>query len=163
MFDPRKKQTGPGIPGPESGRSENLPVTYIDALRLHFDFDLARLGRLLLGKGNGEHAILVLGPDLVRVERVGDGETADEVAVAPLDAVEPFAGIALLELALTGDGQRLVLDPDIDGVPGHIRQIGLEHEFVPGLINVDCRAPRPVVLRFVEQSADRIFKQTEIR
>ena len=93
--------------------------------RLHFDFDLAGLGGFLLGKGHGQHAILEPGADLLGIESVGHGEAADEAAIAALDAVIPFAGFWLFELALAGDGQGLVFDADVDVLLVDIRQSAL--------------------------------------
>src|SRR5579864_3294656 len=84
-------------------------------LRRHFDFDLARLGGFLLRKGDGQYAVLVRGRDLLCIERVGNGEAADELTVIALDPVEALGGAGRgFEGALAGDGEGLVLDADVD-------------------------------------------------
>src|SRR5215471_11192174 len=54
---------------------------------LDFDLDLARLGGFLLGKRDGQDAVLEAGIDLIGIEAVGHGEAAGKRAVAALHPV----------------------------------------------------------------------------
>src|ERR1035441_9300208 len=56
-------------------------------LHCGLDLDLPRFGGLLLDERDGEHAIVIGGADFVGVEGAGHGKTADEIAIAALDAM----------------------------------------------------------------------------
>src|SRR5438046_5662902 len=118
------------------GRPEPAPrlplFVRCETSRRCFDLYLARLSGLLLGKGDGKHAVLVRGADVFRVERVGHRKAAREVAVVAFDAVIAVTGILLLELALARNGEGLIFDAYIDILEIDIRQIGLEDQLVPG-------------------------------
>src|SRR5271168_2258116 len=66
---------------------ENAYATLLD-----FDFDLAGLGRFLLGERDRQDAILIIGADLVALHGGGKRESADEVAVAAFNAVVALHG-----------------------------------------------------------------------
>jgi hypothetical protein len=94
---------------------------------------------------------------------VGHGEAAREVAVAALDAVIALAATVLLfELALAGDGERLVLDADIDVLEIDIRQIGFHHQLVFGFIDVHGGRPGPVGLGLVEHAGESVLEEADI-
>ena len=69
-----------------------------DALHNRIDLDLPRLGRFLLGEVDGEHAILVGGIDLIGIEGVGYGETANEIAITALDPMVALVVAGLIAI-----------------------------------------------------------------
>src|ERR1017187_2242473 len=132
-----------------------------DPLHGGFDLDLPRFGGLLFDEGDGKHAVVVGSIDLVGIERVGYGETADEIAVAALDAmIALFVGRGG-EFAFAGDGEGLVFHSHVDVLGFHVGQIGLEDEFVLGLIDVDGRCPRAVRLGLGKEPAEGAFDGAE--
>src|ERR1017187_4663048 len=96
------------------GRFQPANARLRASLRVGFDLDLARLGCFFLGQRDAQHAVLERRGDFFGVEAVGHREAACEVAIAALDAVIARDVVLLFELALAGDGERLVLHPDID-------------------------------------------------
>src|SRR5947209_17516828 len=76
-------------------------------LRGRLYFNLPRLGRFLLGKGDAEDAVLEGGGDLLGIKGVRHGEAAHELAVVALDPVIALVAVLGLELPLAGDGERL--------------------------------------------------------
>src|ERR1039457_6447949 len=153
-------QMGPGSPRP--GTKEDRPggLSY-SILLLDFDLDLPRLGSFLLGKRHAEHAILEVRRDVLRVEGIGHGKAAHETAVAALDAVIALLGMFLVELALARDGERLVLHFDVNVLQIDVRQIGLQHQFVLGFVDVHGRRPRTVGPRLVHHAGEGVFEETE--
>lgn len=79
-----------------------------------------------------------------------------------IDAVIPPLGVVLLERALSSEGQGLVLHPHIDVLRIHTRQIGLQDQFILGLVDIDRRGPGPAGARLAEQTGERIFEQSQI-
>src|ERR1019366_8402 len=166
-ISPPEIQMGPGSPRPcrtrtrsesqdgqeacPASRSKRVPTSI---LRLDFDFDLPRLGSFLLGKRHAEHAILELGRDVFRVESIGHREAAHETAVAALDAVIPLLGLFLVELALARNLQRLVLHFDVNVLQIDVRQIGFQHQFVLGFVDVHGRRPGTVGARLVHHTGE---------
>src|ERR1039457_3727987 len=155
--------------GPAPPMGEPAPNYYLyrcdvgesDPLHCGFDLDLPRFGGLLFDEGDGKHAVVVGSIDLVGIERVGYGETANEIAVAALDAmIALFVGRGC-EFAFASDGERLVFHSPVDVLGFHVGQIGLEDEFVLGLIDVDGRGPRAVGLRLGEEAREGAFEGTE--
>ena len=79
---------------------------------------------------------------LAGVDRLRQRERPAERAVAPLDAVELLFLHLARELLLALDGQRAVLDGDVDVLARHVGQLGLQHELVLAvLVDVDRRHP----------------------
>jgi len=128
-------------------------------LRLDFDFDLARLGGFLFGKGDAQDAIFEAGNNVLGIESVGHGEAADEAAIAALDAVIALAGLLLLELALAGDGEGLVLDADVDVFGIDIRDVGFEDELVLGLVDVDGGRPGAGSPGLIDHTGESVFEK----
>src|ERR1017187_6667479 len=129
-------------------------------LRLDFDLDLPRLGGFLLGQRHGEHAILEVRRDVLRIEGIGHREAAYETAVAALDAVIAFFGVFLAELALARNGQRLVLHANVNVLQIDVRQIGFQHQFVLGLVDVHGRRPRTVGARLIHHAGEGVLEET---
>ena len=69
----------------------------------------------LLRDGDRQDAVLEVGVDGGDVDGLGEDEGAREAAVAPFDALEPFA-LRLARPALAAQRQLAVLDLDLDVV-----------------------------------------------
>ena len=129
---------------------------------LDFDFDLARLGGFLLGKGDGQHAVLVSGRNFSVSNVGGTAKLRTKFAVAALDAVIALCVFVLLELALPRDGQGLVFHADIDVFGSTSGRSALSDQFVLGFVDVDGGGPRTVAAGFVHQPGEGIFEEAEI-
>src|SRR4051794_1165413 len=88
-------------------RSGSLPLD--GALAGAVDGDPARLALLGLGDADLEHAAVEAGGHGLGVDALGQGQRAAERAGGALDADVALAGLLVLGLALTRDGQRRVL------------------------------------------------------
>src|SRR6516165_5515665 len=98
-------------------------------LRLsHLNLDGLGLGFLTLGQGQGQNAVLVLGLNILRVDRIGQREGTRKAPVAPLDAMITLLFHVPLELALSADEQGLVFDADLDILRIDARQLCLDHQ-----------------------------------
>src|ERR1019366_5072108 len=124
-----------------------------DPLHGGFDLDLPRFGGLLFDQGDGEHAVVVGSIDLVCIEGAGNGETAHEIAIAALDAMIALFVAGGGEFAFAGDGEGLVFHSHVDVLGFHVGQVGLDDEFVLGLVDVDGRGPRAVRLGLGKEPA----------
>src|SRR6516225_9109682 len=92
----------------------------------HLNSDLARLGNLLFGERYRHRAVLIVGLDMLGIDRVRQRKRAVERSISPLDPViASFLGL-LFELTLTAEGQRPVLHPHIDVLELYIRDVGLD-------------------------------------
>ncbi|MCU1270719.1 MAG: hypothetical protein JWN74_2013 [Acidobacteriaceae bacterium] len=78
------------------------------------DFNLLRLGFSLLGKLDLQYPLVIVRLNVLGINRIRQGEGAGEAAILPLNPAEVLFFFFLLELALAMNGQRVVLDPDID-------------------------------------------------
>src|SRR5437868_9667126 len=94
------------------GLTVNLGFDGLLAPNIHLD--LLGLGFGLLGKGNLQHALVIVSSHLPRIYRAGQRERPGELSVLPLDATKVLLFLFLLDLALAVDGERGVLDADID-------------------------------------------------
>src|SRR5262249_37884362 len=130
-------------------------------LVLHFYLDLPRLGSVLLRQGYGQNAVLKAGVDFFSVEGVRDSEAAGKVAVTALHPVITLRIVAAIELALPGDRQGLVLHSYIQVFEFHFRDIGLQYEFVIGLVYIDCGRPGTIGLGLGEETAERVLEVTK--
>lgn len=82
--------------------------------RTYAYLDLLRLGFGFLGQRHLQHALVVIGLDVLAVDRRGQGEGAGEAAVLALDPAVVLFFLLLLELALAVNGERGVLDANVD-------------------------------------------------
>src|SRR5262245_1330597 len=89
-------------------------------LRRDFDVDGPRPRIRPHRERHGEHAVLVFGRDLRGVNRLRQLERSAEGAVGALDPMELLLPSLALELALTLEGQRVVLDRYGDVFPLHV-------------------------------------------
>src|SRR5438105_7851369 len=105
------------------------------------DLDRPGLRFLPLGQGQGQHAVLVLGVGLLRVDRAGQREAAHERAIRPLDTMVIVLLRLVLELALALEVQGAVIDADLDVLRVHARQFRLQHYVVLGFVDVYRRSP----------------------
>ena len=134
-----------------------------DASACHLDFDLARLGSFPLRKRDAEDAVFVAGGDLLRVESVGNGEAAGELAVVALAAVEAACALAEgVEVALTGDGKCLILHANIDVFEVDAGEIGDEDEVIFVLEDVDRRRPGPIGLGLGEDAGKGVLESAKV-
>src|SRR5215218_1574463 len=78
------------------------------------DRDAARLALLGLGDADLEHAAIEARLDGVGVDALGQGQRPRERAEGTLHAVEAHLARLVLRLALARDGQRAVLELDLD-------------------------------------------------
>src|SRR6201998_3251496 len=78
------------------------------------DLDLLGLGLGLLLELELQHAIFVLGGDVLSFDSRGKGEGAREATIAPLDAMEVLFLFFLLELALALYDQRVVFHGHVE-------------------------------------------------
>src|SRR5437764_11916439 len=91
---------GTGTPAPPS----------LGALRGHVDLDLTGLHFLTQRQPNRQHAVLVLGGDFPRVDRLRKRERAGERPVATLDPMELLLLRVGRDLLLALDGEHAVID-----------------------------------------------------
>ena len=78
------------------------------------DLDLLRLGFGFLGQADLQHALIVIGLDVFVVDGCRKREGASETAILALDPAIVLFFLFLLELAFAMNGQRVVLDADVD-------------------------------------------------
>src|SRR5690348_5929253 len=84
---------------------------------------------------------LRLRADRFGIYRVRQAEAAAERSIRPLHAKVVVFFYFALELTLAANREHAVLDAYIDVFFADARQIGLEHEFVLGLVDVYRRRP----------------------
>src|SRR3954471_22219889 len=122
------------------GRALGVAALAFDGA-LATDGDLARLALLGLRDPDLEHAAVELGADRLGVDALRQRQRAREGAEGALHAVEALLAVLVLGLALAGDGQRAVLELDVDVVLAHAGEIGAEDEVLAGLDEVHRRHP----------------------
>src|SRR5713226_1693804 len=120
-------------------------------------FDLLRLGFLALRKAQRQHTILIIGLDGFRFHGVGQREAAAEGAIGAFDAQIVVFVHVLLKLAFAANGEDVVLHADVQVLRIHVRQVGLDDQFILGLIDVDGRSPRGQV-RLLARTSHHIAK-----
>src|SRR5207302_5154423 len=109
------------------------------------DFDLLRLGFLTLGNAQRQNTVLILGLDRVSIHGIRKREAASERAIRALDAQVVLFVHLLLELALTANGEDVVLHANVQILGIDIGEIRLHYEFVLAFVDVDGRRPRAEV------------------
>lgn len=105
------------------------------------DLDRLDAGLLdpFLGHGDREHSVLHRGLDLIRLGVRRQGESAQELAAAALDAVPGVGLLLALSGALAADLEdRSVLHLDLDVLLVQAGEIGLEDMSFGGLLPVDA-------------------------
>src|SRR3954464_5700048 len=107
------------------------------ARRIDLNLDLTRLRLGPLGQPDAEDAILALGGDVLGVDGRRKREAALESAVGALDPLVPVLRLGLLELALAAQGQRVVLDVEIDLGSLDFGQLDLEGHAIGVLEDID--------------------------
>src|SRR5260370_38400155 len=103
------------------------------------DLDLLRLGLGLLGKLHLQYPLVIVGLDLLRVNRVRQRERTGKAAILPFHPAEVLFFLFLLELALAVHGQSVVLNPDVDVFLFDSRDLNLQRDVVLVLIDVHGR------------------------
>src|SRR5207247_6814808 len=76
--------------------------------------NLLRFGFGLLRQLDLQHALFIVGLDVVRVNCARECEAASEAAILPLDPAIVLFLLFLFEVSLAMNGQGVVLNPDID-------------------------------------------------
>src|SRR3954447_662649 len=122
------------------GRALGVAALAFDGA-LATDGDLARLALLGLRDPDLEHAAVELGADRLGVDALRQRQRAREGAEGALHAVEALLAVLVLGLALAGDGERAVLELDVDVGLAHAGEIGAEDEVLAGLDEVHRRHP----------------------
>src|ERR1700722_4666460 len=102
-------------------------------------FDLLGFGFSLFGQSDLQHAFVVVGYNLLRVHRGGQGESAGEGAIMTLHAAIVLFLLFLFDLALAVHGQRVVLDADIDVFLIDSWHFDLQGDTVLVFVNIDGR------------------------
>src|SRR3954464_11403075 len=126
-------------PAPPEGLL-GVPALALDGA-LATDGDLARLALLGLRDPDLEHAAVEPGGHRLGVDPLRQRQRAREAAEGALHAVEALVAVLVLGLALARDGERAVLELDVDVVLAHAGEIGAEDEVVAGLDEVHGRHP----------------------
>src|SRR6185312_4942855 len=137
-------------------------TTVLITCLLNGDLDLTGFGGLLLGEGDGQDAVFVLRRYLIVLDRWGDGEGADEVAIAALDTVIAFGAFVLFKLARALEGEGVVFDADVDFFGFDVREVGTERQGIFGFEDVDGGGPRTAAAGFIHQPGDGIFEEAEV-
>src|SRR6266496_4424037 len=94
--------THPSQPTNRHGRLCNLAVRlgFEGLLTADVHLDLLGLGFGLLGEVDLQHALVIVGAHLPRIDGTGQRERAGEASVLPLNATEVLLLLFLLDLAL---------------------------------------------------------------
>ena len=92
------------------------------AVRRNPDLDLLRLRFLTLRQVYGQKAVVVVGLDGLGVHRIRQRETARERAVGAFHSKVVVLVDLLLELALAGNRQSVVLDANVDVLLVDVRE-----------------------------------------
>src|ERR1700761_3332901 len=108
------------------------------------DLDLARLGRLGLGDGHGEDAIVEFRAYAVRVDVTRQERPVFEASAATRAAVAAFFLVLLRLRDLAADDQLAILELEVDLVALNAGQFHANHVGVVGLRHVGGRGPRQV-------------------
>src|SRR5262245_39435759 len=116
-----------------------LPLSALDRLRsANADLDLLRLSFRAFCQLYLENTVLIAGVDVLRIHGVGQREGARKGAVTPLDAMEVLLLLFFLEVALAANGQRAVLQLDVDVLLVDTGDFQLQCDGVLILININC-------------------------
>src|SRR4051812_17977728 len=113
-----------------------------------FNLDRPRLGLVAQRQPDGQDAVLVLGGDAVRIDRLWQRERPGKRAVPPLDVMELLLFRLVRHLLLALDGQHEVLDVDVDVLARHVGELGVQHQLViAGLVDIHRGRPRWISTR----------------
>src|SRR6476646_2713368 len=108
------------------------------------NLNLPRLGFLTLVERDAKHAVVQFRIDLLILDRRRKREAAEEALIAPL--VQKVIALLLLRLlALGRDGQRLVLQGDIDIILLEPGQLSLYIDVVGILADFDAKRRPPEI------------------
>src|SRR6266496_912509 len=105
-------------------------------LTSHVDLDLLRLGFGFLGKLNLQDSLVIVRLHAFGINRVRKSEGTSEAAILPFDSAEVLLFLFLFELALAVNGQRVVLDLDVNVLLVNSRNFDLQRDIVLVLIDV---------------------------
>src|SRR5262249_7071988 len=105
-------------------------ISWLTSVVANFYVDLPGFRALLFGEGDRQHAVFVIGFHMLCVHRVRHRERPLETAVGPLDTVITTLIARFLELALTFERQRVVLEVHLDIFESDVRHIGFHHQLI---------------------------------
>src|SRR5437867_10714719 len=127
---------------PETSKPDSTASALPPKPPVSTDLNPSRLGLLALVEGDRQDAVGELGVDGLLVDRRGQGEAAEEAAIAPLVqqqvAFLAIAALLGLRLPLGRDGQGLVFEGDVHLVLLEPGQLGLDVKVVGVLADVDA-------------------------
>src|SRR2546428_4327022 len=101
--------------------------------------DQLGFGFRLLRQAYLQHALFIMGAYLLWIHGVGKRERTGEAPVHPLDAMKVLLLLVLLEPALAADGERIVLNSDIDVFFVNARHFNLQRNVVFVFVDVHRR------------------------
>src|SRR6266478_8867898 len=143
------------VAGPAGAeRSRPGPPAPLPGVLGRLDLDFLRLALFRLRKVHRQHPVPVGRLDLPGVDWSGQRERAFELAEPTLTAVVArLLGIAgPLPLAL--DGEHVVGQGQMNVLLAEPRQLGADHELVPGLVHVRGGSPLPRAGRLAQKSVE---------
>src|SRR4051794_21297729 len=158
-----KRGRPPGRPRPNRlcGRRSSLLGRALDGGGLSApvavragDADPARLALLGLRDPDLEHAVAEGRLDPVRVHSVRERQRAAEATERALYPVPALLALLVLRLPLARDGERSVLNLDVDVTLAETGQVRLQDEVVLGLDEVDRRHPPPGLVGLSEERVE---------
>src|SRR6266446_4934707 len=129
------------------------PFGFEGLLAAHVDLDLLGFGFGLLGQRNLQNALVVVRRNFLRVHGARQIEGTGEAAILALHAAVVLFFFFLLDLALTVDGEGIVLNADIDIFLVDARDFDLQANVVLVFVNVDgggeARSSQGLILALV--------------
>src|ERR1700745_3887941 len=108
-------------------------------LAANVHLDLLGLGLSLLGEVDLQHALVIVGAHLSRINGTGQREGPSEASVLSLDTAEVFLLLLIFDLALAVDGERVAFDTDINIFFVDARDFKLESNVVLVFVDVHRR------------------------
>src|ERR1700693_30714 len=111
------------------------------SLRSYIHLDLLRFRFLALRKAQCQHAIVIIGLDVVRFHGGGQREAPAERAVGAFDAQIVVLLHLAFELSFAANGEDIILHADVQILRIHIRQVRLNHQFIFRLVDVHGWGP----------------------
>src|SRR5581483_7455153 len=106
------------------------------------DLDLLRFGFCLLGHRDLQYALVIVCLYRLRINRGRQRERTYEAAITALYAMEVLLFLFLFQLPLAANGQRVVLQADINVLLFNARDFQLERQVVLIFVNVHRRCKR---------------------
>src|SRR6185369_692123 len=102
---------------------------------------------------HAQHAVVVLSGCTLGGNCLRQSEGTGEGAIRAFDSMVVVSLIRLLKLALTAEGNDIVLNREIEIFLVHSRELGLKDDMVLILIDVDTGRPGPAADAFIVEGA----------